>query len=212
MKKFIYRVERAVSRIAVENLMTVIIGAMGIFYIATLLYPELYSLLYFDRALILQGQVWRLLTFLFLYDGGNIFYFLLFAYFYWWMGSSLEGYWGKTRFCTYYYIGILTVILSGFIAGYTTATYLNLSLFFAFAMLDPNHELLIFFILPVKIKWLAWLDAAYFIFMFFISGWAGKAAIVAAFLNFLIFFYDDFYRRMKLFVMDMKYRLRNRRK
>ncbi|MBQ9117037.1 MAG: hypothetical protein IJY04_08425 [Clostridia bacterium] len=212
MRRFLYKVERAVSKIAVENLMLIIIGAMGIVYIATMVYPELYQLLYFDRALIFRGQVWRIFTFLFLYDGGNIFYFVLFAYFYWWMGSSLEAYWGKTRFCTYYYIGILTVILSGFIAGYTTATYLNLSMFFAFAMLDPDHELLVFFILPVKIKWLAWLDAAYFILMFLISGWAVKAAIVAAFLNFLLFFYEDFFRRARLFFMDMKFRFRNRRR
>ena len=208
MKRFLYRVERIVSKIAVDNLMLVIIGAMGIVFLAELLVPELSMLLYFDRSLILSGQIWRVFTFLFMYDGGGVLYFLLFAYFYWWIGSSLEGYWGKTRFCTYYYVGILSIILSGFIAGYSTNTYLNLSLFFAFAMLDPNHEILLFFFLPIKIKWIAWLDAAYFVVMFFLSNFAGKLAIIAAFLNFFLFFYDDIMRRIKLFIMDMKYRMR----
>lgn len=209
MKRFIYRLERIVSKIAVENLMLVVIGAMGIVYIAGLLYPQIYPLMVFDRGLILSGQVWRLFTFLFL-QGGSVLHFVLFAYFYWWIGSSLEGYWGKTKFCAYYYLGALMLILSGFIAGGTTAEYLNLSLFFAFAMLDPDHEILLFFILPVKVKWLAWLDAAYFILMFFLSGWVGKLAIIVAFLNFFIFFSDDFIRRVKLFIWDMKYRMRRK--
>ena len=187
--------------------MLILIGAMGIFYIANMMYPQLLTLLYFDRALILQGQVWRIFTFLFIYQD-SIIYFLLHAYFYWWIGSSLEAYWGKTRFCTYYYFGALMIILSGFIAGYTTATFLNMSLFFAFAMLDPDHEILLFFVLPIKIKWLAWLNGAYFILMLIISDLPTKLAIIFSFLNFLLFFYEDFFRRAKLIIMDIKYKMR----
>ena len=171
--------------------------------------PELYALLYFDRALIMSGQVWRVFTFLFIQDG-SLLQFVLFAYFYWWIGSSLEGYWGKSKFCTYYYIGIIALIVAGFISGYSTATYLNLSLFFAFAMLAPNQEILLFFVLPVKIKWIAWLDAAYFVYMFIFSSFAGRLAIIASFLNFLLFFYDDFIRRIRLLIWDIKYKMRNR--
>lgn len=210
MKRILYRIERVVSKIAVDNLMLVIIGAMAIVYLGRMLAPEIYPLLVFDRSLIFEGQVWRLLTFIFVYDGGTIVHFLLFGYFYWWIGSSLEEYWGKTRFCTYYYVGILAIMISGFIAGYTTATYLNLSLFFAFAMLAPDQEILLFFCLPVKIKWIAWLDAAYFVFMFIMSNFAGRLAIIASFLNFLLFFYDIFLRRAKLLIMDIKYRMRRK--
>ena len=198
-----------VSKIAVDNLMLVVIGAMGIVYIAGIMVPELYGLLTFNRELILSGQVWRVFTFLFVH-GGSLLQFVLFAYFYWWIGSSLEDYWGKTKFCAYYYLGALMLIASGFIAGGTTAEFLNLSLFFAFAMLDPNHEILLFFILPVKIKWIAWLDAAYFIYAFIFSGWVGRIAILVAFLNFFIFFSGDFIRRAKLFIWDMKYRMRRK--
>lgn len=211
MKRFLYRLERIVSRIAVDNLMLIIIGAMGIVYVAGMLYPELYALLSFNRELILSGQVWRVFTFLFI-QGGSIIEFVLFAYFYWWIGSSLEDFWGKSRFCAYYYIGILALIASGFISGYSTAAYLNLSLFFAFAMLDPNHEILLFFILPVKIKWIAWLDAAYFVYVFIFSSFPVRLAIIASVLNFLLFFFDDFIRRVKLLIWDIRYRMRNRRR
>ncbi len=209
MKRFTYRLERIVSKIAVDNLMLILIGAMGIVYIAGIMVPELYTLLYFDRALIMSGQVWRVFTFIFIQDG-SLLQFLLFAYFYWWIGSSLESFWGKSKFCTYYYIGIIALIAAGFISGYSTATYLNLSLFFAFAMLDPNHEILLFFVLPVKMKWIAWLDAAYFVYMFIFSTFAGRLAILASFLNFFLFFYDDFIRRIRLLIWDIKYKMRNK--
>ena len=210
MKRFIYKLERIVEKISVENLILIMLGGTGIFYIAGMLYPELIPLLKFDRSLILQGQVWRVFTFIFIYDGGNLLYFLLYAYFYWWIGSSLESYWGKTRFCTYYYLGILLSIASGFIAGWTTVMYLNFSLFFAYAMLDPNHQILLFFILPIKIKWIAWLEAAYFVFLLIVYPLPYKLAIIVAFLNFLIFFYDDFFRRVRLLIMDIKYRMRRK--
>ena len=209
MKRFMYRLERIVSKIAVDNLMLILIGAMGIVYVAGMMVPELYALLYFDRALIMSGQVWRVFTFLFIQDG-SLLQFLLFAYFYWWIGSSLENYWGKSGFCTYYYIGIIALIIAGFISGYSTATYLNLSLFFAFAMLDPNHEILLFFVLPVKVKWIAWLDAAYFVYIFIFSSFAGRLVILASVLNFFLFFYDDFIRRVKLLIWDIKYKMRNK--
>ena len=210
MRRFIYKLERIVSKIAVDNLMLVVIGAMGIVYLANMFVPELYPLLTFNRELILSGQVWRVLTFLFLSDEPQLIYFLLFAYFYWWIGSSLENYWGKSKFCAYYYLGAILLIASGFIAGATTAAYLNLSLFFAFAALDPNHQILLFFILPVKIKWIAWLNAAYFIYMFIFSGFAVRLAIIASFLNFFIFFFDDIIRHIRIFIWDMKYRMRRK--
>ena len=209
MKRFMYRLERIVSKIAVDNLMLILIGAMGIVYIAGMMFPELYTLLYFDRALIMSGQVWRVFTFLLIQDG-SLLQFVLFAYFYWWIGSSLESYWGKAKFCTYYYIGMVALIVAGFIAGYSTATYLNLSLFFAFAMLDPNREILLFFILPVKIKWIAWLDAAFFVYAFIFSTFVGRLAILASVLNFFLFFYDDFIRRIRLLIWDIKYKMRNK--
>ena len=199
-----------VSKIAIDNLMLAVIGAMGIVYLANMLYPELYPLLTFNRELILSGQVWRTLTFLFLSTETNILYFLLFGYFYWWIGSSLEDYWGKTKFCAYYYLGALLLVVSGFIVGTTTSAFLNLSLFFAFAALDPNHEILLFFILPVKIKWIAWLNAAYFVYMFIIGGLHIRVAIIASFLNFFIFFSEDIIRRIRIFIWDMKYRMRRK--
>ncbi len=209
MKKFLYKLERVVSRIAIDNLMLAVIGAMAIVYVAGMIYPELAQYLAFDRAAILSGQVWRVITFVFIYSGTPI-YMILFAYFYWWVGTTLEESWGKTKFCTYYYVGVLALIAAGFICGYSTAEYLNLSLFFAFAMLAPDQEVLLFFFIPVKVKWLAWIDAAYFLYMFIIGGARIRIIIAATLLNFFLFFYDDFIRRVKLAIQDAKWRRNNR--
>ena len=205
MRRFTYRLERIFSRIAVSNLMPIIIGAMVIVSVAGTMYPELYALLSFDRGMILRGQVWRVVTFLFVH-GGSLIETALFAYFYWWIGSSLEDAWGTGRFCTYYYAGVILTVIAGFITGASTNMFLNLSLFFAFAMLYPEQEILLFFVIPVKVKWLAWIDAAMFVFYFIFNGWAGRAAILAAVLTLVLFFWDDIVRRVRFFIQDMKFR------
>ena len=66
-------------------------------------------------------------------------------------------------------MGVVLNIIFGLVAGYASATYLNLSMFFAFAVLYPDMQVLLFYILPVKVKWLAWIDAAYFAFQVLLS-------------------------------------------
>lgn len=80
---------------------------------------------------------------------------LLTLYLMWLIGHTLEQSWGDFRFNVYYLLGVLGAILAAVITRWGTTYYLNLSLFFAFAMLYPEMRLLLFFIIPVKIKWLA---------------------------------------------------------
>jgi hypothetical protein len=130
------------------------------------------SYLYLSPNLILKGQVWRLLTFIFVPQGSSLLFTLLFLYFYYFIGNALERQWGTPKFTVYYIFGMALTIIYSFIAGvftgfsplfYADATYINLSMFFAFATLFPDNKVLLFFIFPVKIKWLAYIDAAYFI-------------------------------------------------
>ena len=98
----------------------------------------------------------------------------------------------------------MKTMLFGFITGYATNYYLNLSLFFAFALIFPDFQLMLFFILPVKVKYLALLDAIGFLWMLLTAGWPQKIALLVAVGNILLFFWKDFknninnwYRRYK---------------
>jgi membrane associated rhomboid family serine protease len=159
--------------------------------------------------LIIRGQVWRLVTWVFYpASGGNIIFTAIALYFYFFIGSTLEREWGTPKFTIYYILGVLFNIIYGFaiylFTGYNlpiTPSYLNLSLFFAFAVLYPDQRVLLFFIIPVKIKWLALLDAAFFVVSMIMS--LAARQYVAAFLplvavlNFLVFFSSDLISLLK---------------
>lgn len=120
---------------------------------------------------VIRGQVWRLVTFVFvLPDLGTgfiniVLWNILVLYFYYWIGSNLEQYWGSGKFTMYYLSGIvvcwicafagygLSFVLPGYI-GTMSSLLLNSGLFLAFATVFPNETIRIFLILPVKVKWL----------------------------------------------------------
>ena len=159
----------------------------------------LYNLLSFDPALICRGQVWRIITFAFIpASSGNLIFFAISLYFYYFIGTAIEHEWGAGKFTIYYISGLLLLAVYSLILYWITgmrvavpASYLNLSLFFAFATLWPEQRVLLFFIIPVKIKWLAWVDAAFFalsIVQYLMDGSIGLALVpVIAMLTYLVF-------------------------
>ncbi|HIR85068.1 MAG TPA: rhomboid family intramembrane serine protease [Candidatus Galloscillospira excrementavium] len=165
------------------------------------------AMLYFEPFYLFRGQIWRLITFVFVPMGSSSpFFFILSLYFYWWIGSTLEREWGTTKFTVYYAMGVILNILYGIItyllpfmgSGVVTMDYVNLSLFFAFATLYPDMRVIPIIFLPffsVKIKWLAWIDAALFAFSMISSflrlDIAGGLLPVIAILNYLLFFWSD---------------------
>ena len=157
-----------------------------------------YSLLYFSPAMFLRGQVWRILTFPLVPETSGILWLAISLYFYYFIGSALENEWGAGRFTIYYLSGMLLTALYTIvwylITGQSvpvTAHYLNLSLFFAFATLWPEQRVLLFFFIPVKMKWLAWVDAAYFaltIIRYLVNGYVWLALVpVVAMAAYMIF-------------------------
>ena len=191
------KLERKFGKFAIRNLMLIVVGAMAIVFIMDYAVgmttgQSLSSILIFDREAIMSGQVWRILTFLFLPPNSSLLFIVLALYFYWLIGSSLENQWGSFGFTVYYLLGALGAIASGCITGYATNSYLNMSLFLAFALLNPNFEVMLFFFIPVKMKWLALIDAVGFVFSFIIESWAGRLSLVMALINVLIFFTPNF--------------------
>jgi len=209
----LYKLERKYGRYAIEDLMLYIVFANAIVFIIDFLMPATNLInklmLYPDR--VLKGDVWRLLTFLFVPPSDSIIWIVFALYFYYLVGTSLEDQWGSFRFNIYYLIGVLASIAAAFLAYATmpvfygaylpvaiTPEHLNLSLFLAFAHLFPNFEVVIFFILPVKVKYLAWINWAFIIYSLIFNPLPIKFAAVASIVNYLIFFGSDIIKNIKL--------------
>ena len=192
-------------RFGVPNLILYIVIGNVLFWVAGVLLRNntLLSYISFDAAGILHGQIWRLVSFMFYPISFSPLFALLSFYFYYWMGSSLEKYWGTGQFTLYILIGWAVTVLFGFIVyfvtGYSVSIsgyYLYMSMFFAFSVLFPDMQVLLFMIIPVKIKWLAWIDAAYFAFVV-LSGWSSfplNLLPLVAVINFFVFFGGELWR------------------
>jgi len=211
LKKLYDGVQRfcaAHPRFGIPNLMRVIVIGNVAVYVLMLLTQandaNALSFLTFNLNALLHGEVWRLVTFVFVPAYSSPFALLISLYFYYWIGSTLERQWGTAKFNLYYISGtlltVLGVVLASLITGnpYLTAAgtgYVNLSMFFAFAFLFPDTTVLLFFILPVKMKWLAYLDGALFAFDIIKAigahNWAGVVLPIVALLNFAVFIWPE---------------------
>lgn len=187
-------------RLSIPGLMRYIVIGNVLVYLLDMFgtngYPIASSLLGFSTSAILQGQVWRIITFVFVpLSGQNILFFALTLYCYYFIGNGLEREWGSSKFTIFYLFGVVLNILVGFLAGTTSMFYVNMSMFFAFATLYPNLQFLFFFIIPVKAKWLAWIDTAFFavtVLRYLFQGHVILALIpIVAILNYLLFFASD---------------------
>lgn len=186
-------VRRWLNRLAIPNLMTYVVAAMGAVYVLGMLMPSanLYGMMALTRSGLMRGQLWRLVTFALIPPSSSIVWILFSLYFYWMIGSALENAWGSSRFTLFYLTGMLGGVLSALITGYADNSYLNMSLFLAYAALNPDHQVMLFMILPVKIKYLAIADAALYLIAFITGGWAARVMILLSLANVLLFLGGD---------------------
>ena len=146
----------------IPNLMLYITVGTAIVYLLSQIDKSstLYYALCFDKALILQGQVWRLITYVFTYSGSNILLTLIGLLCYFSLGKAVENSWGTFRFNLFYFTGVLLMdVFCMLFDGWADVSYLNLSLLLAYATLYPNAQFLLFFIIPVK----AWILALFYL-------------------------------------------------
>ena len=194
-------------RFGIPNLMKfIVIGSVIVYLLAIFAGYGAVSFLSFRWSAITQGEIWRLITFVFMpgyYTTGDVLWLALFLYFYYMIGNVLEREWGTAKFTLYYLsgvvltliVGIVTALVSGYDVIIEGTSYVNLSMFFAFAMLYPDTQFLLFFFIPVKVKWLAWIDAAFFA-LSVLSGlmrldFLNALLPVVALLNFFVFFWTN---------------------
>lgn len=193
------KMERKFGRYAIPNLMKYIVIGTIIAYVLSLVNPLYLSYLYLIPSEVMKGQVWRLITFIFIpSDTSNILFFAISLYFYYFIGNALESYWGAFRFNVFYFVGMLGTIIASFLfQTYGTSSYLNESLFLAFATLYPDLQVLLFFFIPIKVKWMGWLTAALLIIQFIFGTWAIRGFIIVTLLNYVLFFGPKVIDRIK---------------
>lgn len=216
MKNILYQLERKLGRNYIRDLMKYLTLAMlGVFLLEmlTIGFPirSATDFLYFNRDLILKGQVWRAITYMILPPQANLLLILISLYFYYFLGTALERSWGGARFNIYYIIGFLCTLAAGFICGWTTNQYLNYSLLLCFAMMYPNQEFMLFFVLPVKVKWIGYLDAALMIFTLIVGSWTEKVVLLFSMIPFFLFFGRQLWMEAKLAFRRLQYKINQHR-
>ena len=193
---FLKKMERRFGKYAVPGLMRYII----IMYLAGLFLSLLNPLFYWktlclNPEAILHGQIWRLITFLICPPESSLFFALISIYVYYSLGTTLERVWGTFRFNVYILLGVLGHILAAFliyfIAGHTvymSPYFLNQSLLLSMTATFPEMQFLLFYVLPIKAKWLGVFVGMEFLYRFLFGGLDQKIEIGVSLLNFIIFF------------------------
>lgn len=212
--KLIDKLERKFGRYAIHNLSLYIIICYGIGYLLSL--PTLFGgvdllgLVRLDPYYICRGQLWRIVSWILVPPSRIDIFTIIMLYFYYSIGNTLESTWGAFRYNLYIFSGILfsvigafllyvfysrfggidTKIVGAYISQAFSTYYINLSIFLAFAAVYPNLQVLLFFIIPVKMKYLAYVDVVLLAYSFISNpGLAPKVAIIMSLLNFIVFFF-----------------------
>lgn len=210
MNKF----QKKFNKYAVQNLTLILIMCYVVGYIISIINSTFLGYLTLDPYQILHGQVWRLITWVIVPPGSTDLFTILMLLFYYNIGTILERTWGTYRYNVYILSGMLFTVLGSFLCmGYVylvnadtlavpqiasyifsvgsmqfSTYYINLSIFLAFAATYPDMQVLLMFVIPVKMKWMGILDAVLMVFSFLQGGTFTKFAIVASLLNFIVFY------------------------
>ena len=200
MKNWLDKMERRFGRYAIRNLTMYLLAGYAIGYLLSFTMPQLLTYFTLEPALILKGQVWRLLSWVIIPPNDNIIFVIFMMLLYYSLGNTLESYWGAFRYNVYIFSGILftvigAFIVNGLIGGITgfgslySTYYINMSIFLACASIRPDYQLLLYGIIPIKMKWLAVLDVVLLAVDAVQGGLIIRIVIIASLLNFIIFFF-----------------------
>ncbi len=240
---FIEKLEAKFSKYSIPKLYFGILGCIVLSYVFRFLLPGVYDqLLLIPYMIVVRHQYWRLFTWILTvpYEGG-IFTIILLPislYFYYYIGRSLEMYWGQFMYNLYVIGGaVLTdvlVLLGGFFyyywspnselhraqfptdistggdpvyAGLSVTRYILISMFLAFTVIGGDNMVYLYFIIPIKMKWLGYVDLLLLLYYFITGGLFTKIIVFSSIANYLIYWFvnksrsvpsvDDIMRRRK---------------
>lgn len=199
------KLERKIGRYAIPNLTVCLLAGYVIGFVVSMVMPDLLRWLTLEPALILRGQVWRIISWVLIpptTQPVSLFFLVLLYYS---LGTALERTWGTFRYNVYIFSGLFFTVLAAFIlyvvfyfgfnielplssVGLISTNYITMSIFLAFAAIYPDMEVYLYFILPIKMKWMALVYVVMALYYFICGGIATRVAIGASLLNFVIFF------------------------
>jgi hypothetical protein len=201
------RLERQLQPLAIPNLTTILVVAMAVVYLVSLFREDLGGTFEFRPSAVLKGEVWRVFTFLVQpathvgVNPWNLFVFIIFLSATHLMGSALEATWGTVRYNVFVFISYVSSIGAGVLAGAVigdnaagTNLFLYTSIYLAFAWLYPDFEFMLYWLFPVKVKWLGLLAAAMMMYQFMMGlatfgngGWLTCTLILTSTINLSLF-------------------------
>ena len=199
------KLERRLGWIAIPGLIRGVVVLTALVYVLTVLSPHLLGILDLDPARIRSGEVWRLVTYIFIptapaRPGALIspIFVVMALLILWMMGDGLERALGAFRLTLYFLVGMIGTTIAAFFfgAGFSNSM-LAASLLFAFAWFYPDEVIYVFFILPMKWKWIAWITGAFIAVKFVAGPMSLRMATVAALSNFFLFFGAEFIQRIR---------------
>ena len=199
------KLERKLGRFAIPNLTVYLLVAYVIGFGIVRLMPEMIVYLTLEPSLILRGQVWRLISWILIPPTTNVISLVFLVLLYYSLGTALERTWGSFRYNVYIFSGLLFTVIAVFLlyafyffrygvevplsmVGMIGTHYITMSIFLAFAAIYPDMEVMLYFILPIKMKWMALVYVVLAAFYFIDGSLGERVAIGASLLNFIIFF------------------------
>ncbi len=197
--KFVDWLEQRFGRFAIPNLVTYIVFGQAAFWVLGLVQPDALSFLFFDPGLIARGEWWRVVSFVLIPPEMNVFFLFFALYFLYLVGQGVERAWGSFRLNLFYLLGVAAHALVGFtFGGGITPDYLNLALFLVFGTLYPDFEVLFFFVIPLKMRWLAILDAGFMVLSVLGAGMVYRFCSLFSLADYLLFFGPELWALMRL--------------
>ena len=175
------KLERRFGFLGIPGLARILVGFTALVFGLAWLMPGFTSVMELDPARIRHGEVWRLFTYIFIPQTLSPWWILFALWFLWWIGEGLERAFGPFRLTLYFLVGMIGTTAAAFFFGSRFSNGMLLaSLFYAFARFYPDEVIYVLFILPLKIKWIAWAMAALLIVGFLLGSMSYRAALVAA--------------------------------
>jgi hypothetical protein len=196
---WLHRLEGKFGHHAIPGLIRIVAAFNALCYILVKLRPEFLKFLILDPTRVMDGEVWRLFTYIFIPNVGgwlpDWFGEVLYILYLFWIGDGLERAWGPFKLNVFYFLGMIgTTIAAFFLGANFSGGMLNASIFFAFARFYPEAIIYLFWVLPVKVKWLAWISGAGIVFGLLGGSWDYRAAVLVALSNYVLFFGRDLFQ------------------
>ena len=188
--KWLQFLSKRMSWLAIPHISIILITLQVLGFFMIMSNPEWISTLalFPDRAL--HGEPWRLLTFLSLPVSNSLIWFVFAQMFLFSILTSIEAEWGAFKTTFYVLVSVVLTIAFSLTFGYPVleTTDFSSTLFLAAAALFPEHEIRLYMIFPVKMKYLGWLSLAFLGYRLIGGDWMDRFFLLTIYSNYLLFF------------------------